>query len=124
LFLPALNAGAQTMPYNFRHLTPNEGLSNDAARGIAQDQYGFIWIGTNFGLNRFDGTHVKTYYNQPGDSTSLANNFIRSLFADRAGNIWAGGDPGFCRYDYQRDQFIRYSGADCNIRSMTQSPMA
>ncbi len=79
------------------------------------DQYGFIWFGTNFGLNRFDGIHVKSWFHKLHDSTSLANDFVRSLLGDSKGRIWIGGDPGFCQYDYKHDAFIRYSNSEANI---------
>lgn len=100
---------------SFRHLTPDDGLSNESVRGIAQDQYGFIWIGTQFGINRFDGVHIKTWYHNPLDSTSVPNNFVRSMYGDSRGRVWIGGDPGFCQYDYKSDAFIRYRNADHNI---------
>lgn len=111
---------AQQLQYNFRHFSPNEGLSNDAVRGIAQDKYGFIWIGTNYGLNRFDGTRVKKYFWNPNDSTSISNDFVRSMYGDKQGRIWIGSDPGFSLYDYERDCFIRFGNSYANILAITE----
>lgn len=119
LFIPGF-LFAQRSPNNFRHLTPNEGLSNETIRGIGIDQYGFIWFGTNFGLNRFDGIHVKSWFHKSQDSTSLANDFVRSLLGDSKGRIWIGGDPGFCQYDYAHDAFIRYSNSEANIQDIDE----
>lgn len=119
LFIPAFVLG-QRSANNFRHLTPNEGLSNETIRGIGIDQYGFMWFGTNFGLNRFDGIHVKSWFHKPHDSTSLANDFVRSLLGDSKGRIWIGGDPGFCQYDYPGDAFIRYANSEANITDIAE----
>lgn len=57
---------------------------------FVQDASGYLWIGTNKGLHRFDGYHDKVYTYEPGDSSSLSSNAIESVFADSKGNIWAG----------------------------------
>jgi ligand-binding sensor domain-containing protein len=63
LTLQCWQADAQPYAYQFNHLTVNEGLSHTDANCIAQDQKGYVWIGTLFGINRFDGYTVKRYYN-------------------------------------------------------------
>jgi ligand-binding sensor domain-containing protein len=110
-----LPASAQKAANAFRHLTPDDGLSNESVRGIAQDQYGFIWLGTQFGLNRFDGIHIKSWFHDPADSTTIPNNFVRSMYSDVRGRVWIGGDPGFCQYDYPSNSFIRYRNSDFNM---------
>ncbi|MBC7850006.1 MAG: histidine kinase [Chitinophagaceae bacterium] len=95
-------------------------MSNEAVRGIGMDQYGFIWMGTNFGLNRFDGINIRTWTNDPSDSTSLASNFVRSMHGDRSGRIWIGGDPGFCQYNYAANNFIRYQNVRFNMIDIDQ----
>jgi len=120
LIIASIILPAQSQQFNFRHLTPNEGLSNNVVNGIAQDQYGFIWLGTNYGLNRFDGIRVKKYFNKVGDSTSLNNDFIRSLFGDSKGRIWVGSDPGFCLYDHKKDAFISFKNALLNIDAINE----
>jgi ligand-binding sensor domain-containing protein/serine phosphatase RsbU (regulator of sigma subunit) len=72
----------------FKHLTINEGLSNGSVTCIFQDKKGFMWFGTQDGLNRFDGYNFKVFKNIPGDSTSLSDNFIFSMFEDRAGVLY------------------------------------
>ncbi|HUR30424.1 MAG TPA: two-component regulator propeller domain-containing protein, partial [Saprospiraceae bacterium] len=113
-------ASGQEPAFNFLHFTPHDGLSNDAVRGIAEDKYGFIWAGTNHGLNRIDGIHVKTYYHQDDDPKSLGSNFIRSLFSDSRGRIWVGSDPGLCYFDYPSGHFIHYKNADFNIQTIIE----
>src|SRR5262249_44673153 len=63
------------------------------------DNDGFLWFGTINGLNRFDGYTFKTFYFDPGDSTSLGSNYIRCLFNDRHGTIWVGTNKGVYTYN-------------------------
>ncbi len=64
----------------FEHLSAEDGLSNSYVNCLLQDQVGFIWFGTDDGLNRYDGYEIKVYRNVPGDSASLPENIIWSMF--------------------------------------------
>jgi signal transduction histidine kinase/ligand-binding sensor domain-containing protein/DNA-binding response OmpR family regulator len=83
---------AQTI--TFKHLTVENGLSNNKVNTIIQDKAGFIWFGTEDGLNRFDGYNFKVYRHDPSDSNSLSNNSIWALLEDNKGNIWIGTKDG------------------------------
>src|SRR4029079_15650526 len=107
-FLNPICSNGQAASYNFRHLTDAEGLSDGETHAFVEDKYGFIWIGTSYGLNRFDGITVKSYFSQRGDSTSLLTNDVRCLYRDSHQNIWIGVRSGVCRYDDRSDQFIQY----------------
>lgn len=76
----------------------DEGLSQTAVNCILQDSYGFLWIGTQDGLNRYDGYDFKVFRNQPLDTNSLANSYVVSLCEDSKGNIWAGTRDGLSCY--------------------------
>jgi ligand-binding sensor domain-containing protein len=104
---PMVNAQAPT--FNFRHLTTANGLSDGIVRSLVQDHYGFMWIGTSYGLNRFDGINIKSFFSKPTDSTTLDNNFIQTLYCDSKKNLWVGTLNGLCRYDYISNRFIRYT---------------
>src|SRR6266498_3872812 len=88
LIVVHLSSHEQISSYNFRSLTTNDGLSDGVVRAIAEDKYGFIWIGTSYGLDRFDGISLKTFFSKKGDSTSLPDNYIQSLYVDVNGNLW------------------------------------
>ena len=90
------------------HLTRAQGLSNLSVKAIAHDQYGFIWLGTADGLNRFDGYHMVVYRHQPDDPSSLIQDSIDALLVDRKGRLWAGTLGGLDRYDPQTDTFHHY----------------
>ena len=96
---------AQPPPLQFQHLSDVHGLSNNRVWAITQDKYGFIWIGANDGLNRFDGYKVDVYRNEPGNKNSLPDNFIRCLFTDSRGTVWIGTGNGLAFYDYRSNSF-------------------
>ena len=90
----------------FGQITVEDGLSNSYVNCLLEDQSGFIWFGTDDGLNRYDGYEIKVYRNNPDDSTSLSDNIIWELFEDRAGYIWIGTKGGkLSRYDPFLDKF-------------------
>lgn len=72
----------------FRNLNTDDGLSNNQVYAIHKDQTGFIWIGTMYGLNRFDGSKFVTYKHNPNDSTSLGDNFVLKIIEDQTGVLW------------------------------------
>ncbi|NJM27007.1 MAG: hypothetical protein HC859_17580 [Bacteroidia bacterium] len=79
---------AQTRPYQFAHIDVNQGLSHNHVTAIMKDRKGFLWVGTNSGLNRYDGYTFRVFRNDLRDSTSISNNYINSLFLDPDGRIW------------------------------------
>ena len=81
-------AHAQEM--RFDHLSVEQGLSQGNASHVHQDKYGFVWIGTEDGLNLFDGYTFTIFRNNPNDSTSISANNIRCLAEDKSGNMWIG----------------------------------
>ena len=83
-----------------------EGLSNSFVNCLIQDRTGFIWFGTDDGLNRFDGYEVKVYRNNPNDKVSISENIIWALWEDHSGNIWIGTKSGgLNKYDPVNDKF-------------------
>lgn len=84
--------------------TANE-LSNSHVNSIYQDHEGLIWICTESGLNSFDGSEFKTYYNQPNDTTSLINNSVLTVFEDKKRNFWVGTIGGVQLFDRTTEKF-------------------
>ncbi|PHN05167.1 hybrid sensor histidine kinase/response regulator transcription factor [Flavilitoribacter nigricans] len=105
---------AQQLPpqERFRHLTIDDGLSQNAVQAILQDHLGFIWFGTKDGLNRYDGYEFSVFQHLPGDETSLSNNFVLDLFEDRDQNLWVGTRNGLNRYNEEKGIFEIYDFAE------------
>ncbi|TVR74265.1 MAG: hypothetical protein EA408_03095 [Marinilabiliales bacterium] len=118
LFCPMIlflitTAVASDMQLNFFSLTRADGLSNNSVTAIVRDEQGYIWFGTQSGLNRYNGYEFRQYYHDQGDSTSLPANRITALVAGNDGNLWAGcHSSGLARYDRKTDRFLRYRFSD------------
>lgn len=92
----------------FRHFTMQQGLPQSSATVLAQDGEGFIWVGTQGGLARWDGYRFRSYLPVPNDPTSLPDNYVLSLFKDKQNRLWIGTNGGgVARYDAQTDSFVR-----------------
>ena len=108
---------------NYRVLNWNigQGLSNGFVRCMLKDKYGFLWIGTQSGLNRFDGNSFKVFLPDENNHSGLLNKNIRGLVEDSLHNIWIGSDEGLSRYDINYDSFTNFfplvdtSGANTSI---------
>lgn len=82
-------------------------LTCDLITSICQDKDGFIWIGTDYGLNKFNGLQFTHYYNNPKDSTSLLDNSVKTLLLDREGTLWVGSVGGLQYYLPEENAFRR-----------------
>ena len=87
---------------------PSDRFSSGLINAMCQDRYGYMWIATENGLNKFDGYRFTTYYHNSGDTTSLGSNIVTSLYQDRQGQLWVGTRTGLYRYDYDTDRFVNY----------------
>jgi PAS domain S-box-containing protein len=106
---------AQSENILFKHLTARDGLSQNLVTDFCQDKFGFIWIGTDDGLNRYDGYNFLTYKHNPKDTSSIDHSSIRALLVDSKGNLWIGTANGLNLYDRQNDRFIHISKFPKNI---------
>lgn len=103
---------AQNPSLKFKHISVKEGLSQATINGLTQDKYGFIWVGTQDGLNRFDGYEFKIFRNDPNNSKSISNSYILSIFKDSRENLWIGTQSGLNQYDYNTERFIKFYFTD------------
>jgi signal transduction histidine kinase/ligand-binding sensor domain-containing protein/DNA-binding response OmpR family regulator len=91
--------------YIFHHLETKDGLSNNSVKTILRDSYGFLWIGTEAGLNRYDGYGFKVYTMHFGVPKTLLSNEILDLQEDGLGHIWVGLGYTYMVYDRKKDCF-------------------
>ena len=91
------------------HFYFSERFTSGLVNKVCQDQYGYIWVGTEYGLNRFDGYRFTPFLHHQNDSTSLGNNDISSMFCDSEGRLWVGTAKGLDRYDYATGAFVHYT---------------
>lgn len=78
----------------FARVGSDEGLSSGAIMAIVQDAQGFLWFGTEDGLDRFDGYELRHFIHKPADAGTLPNNWIAALASDPSGRLWIGSDGG------------------------------
>lgn len=94
--------------YEIQHWSLEEGLSNSSVNDILQDRYGFVWIATAHGLNRFDGHQFKTYRYHPLDSSSIGGNHIKNVIETEDGTIWAILSIGGLAKWHRNDETFSY----------------
>ncbi len=105
IFFPTkLNGQSDNDFTHLQHIGMEQGLSSNKVNCIMQDKKGFMWIGTDYGLNRYDGYNFKVFLKNPVDSLSLTDNDIKCLTQDANGNIWIGTRSGLCVMDYKTEK--------------------
>lgn len=92
----------------FRNFDMQDGLVNNTVWTLCKDRTGFIWMGTNEGLMRFDGYTFKTYRHDPEDPDSISDNVIREIYEDQQGFLWLGTSYGLNRFDPTTGKAVRY----------------
>lgn len=107
LLLGALCSYGQTEQFKFKRLDLKDGLSHSTVWSIFKDQRGFIWIGTAYGLNRFDGYTIKSFLHDPRDSMSLPADGIYRVFETPENMLGVVTSAGLTLYDRERDRFQR-----------------
>ncbi|MGE5340314.1 MAG: two-component regulator propeller domain-containing protein [Candidatus Omnitrophota bacterium] len=100
---------ADNKPIIFKHLSLEEGLSQNTVFCIMQDSKGFMWFGTQDGLNKYDGYNFTVYKPNPDVPNSLSEGEARTLFEDKTGLIWIGtSNRGVNKFDPKTERFYRY----------------
>ena len=91
--------------YRFRHITINDGLAHTDGTCVIQDKTGFMWFGTNAGLQRFDGIQLKLFMNNTNPVRRVYNNRITSLYNDN-GLLWVGSEGGLHCFSIKEERFL------------------
>ena len=92
----------------FTRISTADGLSQTRVAQMVQDNQGFMWFGTQYGLDRYDGYKFKVFVHDPRRSDSLGCAFITALFKDRLGRLWVGCDQVLDRFDPVTETFTHY----------------
>jgi ligand-binding sensor domain-containing protein/two-component sensor histidine kinase len=115
-------AQAQLPSLFFEKITVQNGLSHNKVNCILQDNRGFVWLGTDDGLNRYDGKAFLQFRHRPNDTTTISGNIVTDLIEDKEGRLWiATADGGLSRYDFRlppRQQFKQYKHVPGNAASI------
>jgi ligand-binding sensor domain-containing protein/class 3 adenylate cyclase len=98
LLLASFSLVAQTSNLKFQRLTIKEGLSQSSANTIIQDNFGLIWIGTQEGLNMFDGYDISYFKHQIKQNKTLSNSYVLKLFEDKNNLLWVATRNGGLNY--------------------------
>ncbi|MDO5980195.1 two-component regulator propeller domain-containing protein [Flavivirga spongiicola] len=106
-YLLSISVYSQNSDIKFDYIDDNNGLSSNSVLSISQDSLGFMWFATRYGLNRYDGYEVKTYYRNTEDENSISNNHINKVFKDSNHNLWVATKSGVNRYNKNFDSFTR-----------------
>lgn len=116
------NFDSRSPEIDFTHLRDTKRhLSNPNVTAIEQDSQGFVWIGTQGGLNRFDGVNTRKYASNPGDKKSLASNWIADIFNDSEGRLWIASKEGINLYLAEQDEFTLITSAEQTKRHFYSS---
>ncbi len=94
---------------NFKNLSVKEGLSENYCNVVSSDGIGFVWVGTDEGLNRYDGYAPTIYRSNPFDSTALSGNRIYDVFKDSNGDVWIATDKSVDKYIHGKNEFRRHT---------------
>jgi signal transduction histidine kinase/ligand-binding sensor domain-containing protein/CheY-like chemotaxis protein len=116
-FSIALNA--KTL--EFEHLTVADGLSQSVVLCVLQDNQGFMWFGTEDGLNKHDGYQFTVYRHEADNPNSLSNNYIWSIYQDKTGILWIATGHGLNKFDPVSETFVRYQHDKKNPNSLSHN---
>jgi ligand-binding sensor domain-containing protein len=97
-----------TQSLKFDHLSVKQGLSQGNVVDICQDKLGFIWVGTEDGLNLYDGYNFTVFRNDQDDPFSISNNNVHYLLVSKTGELWIGTQGGLNLYNRELNRFERF----------------
>ncbi|MBB6003448.1 hybrid sensor histidine kinase/response regulator transcription factor [Arcicella rosea] len=108
LLLMCQQAIGQQKDYNFINLDSKNGMSSNTVNAILKDKYGFMWFGTEDGLNRFDGINFTVYRHTESEPTSVGRGTVMALQEDKDGNLWVGTTVTLSLYNRNLNNFTNY----------------
>jgi signal transduction histidine kinase/ligand-binding sensor domain-containing protein/DNA-binding NarL/FixJ family response regulator len=98
--------------FALKSYTTHDGLPSENVTVALKDRRGYMWIGTDNGLCKFDGYSFESFVNIPGNTASISSNYINALAEDKNGNIWIGTTDGLNVLDPNTGKFERFHHSD------------
>ena len=103
--------------YRFYTLGMEQGLTSDIVWSICKDKFGYVWMATQNGLNRYDGHNIKQYFHNKQDSFSIPGNVVYWIHKDVEGGLWFSFGPrGVARYNYALNRFEKFTPYDSIVK--------
>jgi signal transduction histidine kinase/streptogramin lyase len=106
----SFTSSANDLFENFISLNTGNGkLTHNTIQAISRDSFGYLWVGTNFGLNKLDGYQTLNYISDPENPNSISSSFIKALFVDSQNELWVGTiGGGLNKFDRKTNGFIHF----------------
>jgi len=122
MLILAFFSSAKTPVTQFERFSLEQGLSQVSIFTMIQDNKGFLWLGTQDGLNRFDGYNFKVFHHDPDFPGSISNNNINTLYMDSANVLWVGTNGGGLSYlDTKTETFVHFKHDDLKPNSLSDN---
>lgn len=102
----------------FANIDVDDGLPYNSVRAVVQDEFGYLWFGTEQGLAKYDGYSLVTYLADNNDPNSIADPYVFALEVDDKGILWVGSDKGLSRFNRDTDDFTLFSHQETNPDSL------
>lgn len=118
LFVVAVVEATVIPDMKFRRLDTREGLSNSMVSCIYRDSQGYVWFGTGYGLNRYDGYRFRTYFSYERDTTTLRNNRVDEIQEAHGGRLWLKQGMNYSLYDPVTEKVDRNPGRWLNAQGV------
>lgn len=113
-------SNAQTTIYNFERLSIEDGLPSNTIYDVIQDKQGFLWIGTDKGLARYDGSRIKVFVHDTDNARSISSNLVKRLYEGKNGKIWiASLQMGLSCYDPSLPDHEAFTNYRSNLKDTT-----
>ncbi|NQU51758.1 MAG: hypothetical protein HQ522_04390, partial [Bacteroidetes bacterium] len=104
----SLSLLAQKPNFDFKTINQPDGLANSTIQGIFEDSFGFIWLASHHGVQRYDGKTFKNFEHKGNDSTGLSQNYVNDFCEDEERNIWITTGAGLNKYSRTSDRIEKY----------------
>jgi len=121
LFIINLTISPNLYALKFEHLSVADGLSQSVVLCILQDSKGFMWFGTEDGLNKYDAYKFTVYKHEPDNPNSLTNNYVWSIFEDHTGILWIATGHGLDKFDPAHETFVHYRHDENDPNSLSHN---